>query len=130
MEVRLLDLNNSKESLQALLKAKLSGKTSLGIATFIEEVNPKLTALETTRVELIKKYGKADEQGNINLANDPEAYKSFMHEYLPLLENTFTATDFHIPAAEVSEIPADVVEAQHIVNCKWLIKESLIVNGL
>ena len=123
MEVTLLQLNNSQLSLKALQKSKLSGQTSYELASFLEEVAPHLNALETTRIELIRKHGKSDEKGDIDLEKQPQALQDFMVEYAPILENKVTVRDFHFPASEIKAIPADVVASEHVVNVKWLRKE-------
>lgn len=69
--MKLYQLIESKDSLKKLNTAEgLPFKTALSIAKDIKEIDEVLQVYENKRRELINKYGKKDENGELIIKND------------------------------------------------------------
>ena len=104
--MKLYQLIESKDSLKKLNTAEgLPFKTALSIAKDIKEIDEVLQVYENKRRELINKYGKKDENGELIIKNDNVELTdriAFVSEF-----NALTMEDVDI---EVKKIAIDDLE--------------------
>ena len=75
----------AKEPLQKLSQEKLPVKTSWGLAKLTIKLNDQWKAIDEVRNGLIKKYGTADDKGNISVKQDSENWTKFVEEFSELM---------------------------------------------
>ena len=81
MKVKILDILNAKPVFEKIVKVELPFRTIRELAKVIKAVSEELTLVETKRVELVKKYGVADEKNNIKVPQESmEAFSAEMNE--------------------------------------------------
>lgn len=104
--MKLYQLIESKDSLKKLNTAEgLPFKTALSIAKDIKEIDEVLQVYENKRRELINKYGKKDENGELIIKNDNIELTdraAFTNEF-----NTLAMEDVDI---EIKKISVDDLE--------------------
>lgn len=94
--MKLSELNDIKNSLAKLLQAPgIPAKTAYRAAKFSKVVAKEIRDLEDARVELVKKWGKADAQGNHNVT--PENMAAFTEDLNDILDE-----DCVIPVMKIS----------------------------
>ena len=123
--MKLYQLIESKDSLKKLNTAEgLPFKTALSIAKDIKEIDEVLQVYENKRRELINKYGKKDDNGELIIKNDNIElidHTAFVSEF-----NALTMEDVDI---EVKKIAIDDLEnvknmtPNDINNISFLFKE-------
>jgi hypothetical protein len=101
MKVTILQLWVSRLSLVKLDYVEFSGSKKFDVLTFMESVNDELKKLEKVRVELIKKYGKADEDNpdKVGIPNDDiDNLKKFSEEFSEVLKK-----EIKLPSLEITK---------------------------
>lgn len=89
--VKISDVVNSMEILQKLAQQNFKAKLALSIARLLKAVEVEIQTFNTTRIDLIKKYGTKDENGELitndegNCIIDPESIEIFNKEFSDLL---------------------------------------------
>ena len=89
--VKISDVVNSMEILQKLAQQNFKAKLALSIARILKAVEVEIQTFNTTRIDLIKKYGTKDENGELitndegNCIIDPESIEIFNKEFSDLL---------------------------------------------
>lgn len=76
MILTLNDILNISPILHKLSKQTFTGKIVFQIARLIKLVDEELNTLDTTRQQIIEKYGDKDENGNLIIANNGQAHVS------------------------------------------------------
>lgn len=94
------DLLNSKGSLEKLMSLDLPIVISYKLSKCIDLLNKELEHIENFRVELVKKHGSTDEQGNIKVLE--ENVDEFSKEYTSLMETE--VDDLTFPEIKLSQI--------------------------
>ena len=86
MKVTNSEIWAAKEPLDKLLQVKLPVKTSYQIARLVRKITEEYLVIEPVRIGLVKKYGKADDKGNISIFTAPqEDQEKFVVEYNELM---------------------------------------------
>ena len=89
--VKMADVVNSMEVLQKLAQQNFKAKLALSIARLLKQIEVEIQTFNTTRMDLIKKYGTKDENGELitdeegNCKIDPESVETFNKELSDLL---------------------------------------------
>ena len=100
--VKISDVVNSMETLQKLAQQNFKAKLALSIARLLKQVEAEIQTFNTTRMDLIKKYGTKDENGELitdeegNCKIDPDSIETFSKELNELL-----ATEIEINANKI-----------------------------
>lgn len=92
IQLKMNDLLNSTETLQKLSQKELKAKLALSIARLLKEAEREMQNFNEVRMNLIKKYGEkdengeliTDEKGNCKILNDNTA--DFSKELNDLIE--------------------------------------------
>jgi hypothetical protein len=71
----------AKSSIDELLKTNLPVKCAWQIAMLTGKLTPALTAIETTKDGLVKKYGQPDKNGNISIDQSSPNWNDFVSEF-------------------------------------------------
>ena len=96
--VTLENIINSAESLRALAQKELKGKTAYRVSRMLRELDKEYSLFNETRAELIKKYGKKDENGELVVSEngdytlEQEHIEDFYKEINELLKNEVELT--------------------------------------
>lgn len=89
--VKISDIVNSTEILQKLAQQNFKAKLALSIARLLKKAEEEIQTFNSTRIDLIKKYGTkgedgelvTDEEGNCKIA--PDSIETFNKELTELL---------------------------------------------
>lgn len=65
IKIKMSDLLNSTEVLQKLAQKELKARMALAIARVLKEAEREMTNFNEVRMNLIKKYGEKDENGEL-----------------------------------------------------------------
>ena len=91
--VKLSDLVNSTETLQKLAQKDFKAKLAWTIARLLKAADAEIQGFQETRMELIKKYGEKDENGELitdengNCKISPETTSNFNVEFNDLINS-------------------------------------------
>lgn len=102
--IKLGDLKNVEPTIIKIINAELPIKIAFQINLMIDDLDEKLTKLEEFRINLVKKYGKEDKHGNLQVV--PEKMQAFTQELRELMESD---VDF-----KPVKIPIEVFESANI----------------
>ena len=106
MKVKIFEIVNARPVFEKLVKLELPFHTVRAVGKVVKVVSEELTLVEQKRVELVKKYGVADEKQNITVA--PENMENFTKEYNEILntevdfENGLTVKHLENPIVNLS----------------------------
>jgi hypothetical protein len=116
MKIKLGELKNAETSLQKLIEKDLNIKIAYKLGKLIKIISAEFKEIEDSRVKLIKKYGKEDENKNIQVL--PENNEKFYIEFQQLLDEEIDI-DFEPLAleelGEISMTTTDVLKLGHIL---------------
>ena len=91
--VKLSDLVNSTETLQKLAQKDFKAKLAWSISRLLKAADAEIQNFNEARMELIKKYGEKDENGELisdengNCKISPESTKDFNTEFVDLINS-------------------------------------------
>lgn len=91
--VKLSDLVNSTETLQKLAQKSFKAKLAWSIARLLKAADTEIQGFQDARLNLIKKYGEKDENGNLvsddkgNCKIPPEFTADFNTEFAELINS-------------------------------------------
>ncbi len=85
MKVKNGDIFGAAEPLGELMKQKFPVKVAYGIARLASKINVEMKAIEEVRLGLVKKYGKENEKGNVEIKPDSEKWNEFIKEFNELM---------------------------------------------
>ena len=94
--VKILDLVNGAEALQKLANAPLKAKLAWQVAKLLQAAEKEIQDFNTTRMQLINKYGEKDDKGELVTDSDGNC---------KIIADSTTAFN-----AELSELLANEVE--------------------
>jgi hypothetical protein len=90
MQITIADLINAKPAIEKLTQQNLPARKSFQITKLMKVLNDEFTTFETCRVELVKKYGTLNEEGNWVADNN---HQEFISEIQSLLLLPCTISD-------------------------------------
>lgn len=125
MEIKLGDVVNGWESIQALSRTKFPAALSFRLARAMRSLSPVLEDYEKQRLELIKKHGRERDGGGWEIPDDePEARSAYVEELEALLDEPVTVNVKQIPERAILEVNGDVaVEPGAIVGAWFLFED-------
>ena len=114
--MKILNILNSQEWLNKLIKMPLDIKIAFKLKTFILEIDNKMKAFNEVKDEYVKKYW---EEKDWNIKVKDENIKIFNDEISKLLEEEI---DINIPEIKLEDIKWDIDTAT-LIQLDYLIKE-------
>lgn len=103
MKLTLLQIVNAKPILEKLSGMSLPIKVAYRINKILSKVNSEYKSFEDTRVSLIKKFGKEQDDGNIEVVDDNRT--KFFEEVTELLSEEI---DLNIPLLDMNAFPDSI----------------------
>lgn len=103
-----------------MIKTKVTGKLGFAVAKNIRRLANELTEFEAMKNELVLKYGKPDETGNVSIKIDSEGYDQFLQEI-----NEYCKIEQNIDIFKVDEqdIWNSSLNADEILKLDFMINE-------
>lgn len=95
MQIKLVDVFQSKDSLVKLANSDLPIKTAYNLSKLVKKLNDEYQTLEDFRIELVKKYGELD-GANYKVPQNGEKFDNFIKEY-----NDFMQTEIEVDISEI-----------------------------
>ena len=125
IELTIREILDSIETLQLILDKPMKARLSYKVACIIEEVEKENTKYNNVRNELIKKYGKRDENNNLIEVNGqvtvpPEDIDDFNKELLELLN---TQISIPLTSLDLSDIEEMELSPRQMIKIKKYIKK-------
>jgi hypothetical protein len=112
MEITLGELLNGKEPLEKLVNLEINIRTAFRLSKVITKVNTELQLFEEKRMELVNKYGTADDDGNVTVSQENIA--AFQNELGELI-SLEVALDFEpVDIDEIGDVKMTAAEMMFI----------------
>jgi hypothetical protein len=122
--MKLKDIVNSIEAINALMALKLPVVSSYKLSVFVSKIQPELTAFNEKRSELVKEFGapKLDDAGKETdqFTFTTEKGKEFNDKQNELLEQD---VNVEIPEIKIADLGNVEIEPNKLIVLAWLIKE-------
>ena len=80
MKVKLLQIVNSVEALNKLAAQPMKAVTSFEVSRNLKKISDELAIYEQSRSDLIRKFGKEDDEGQIGIKPDTKEMENFQKE--------------------------------------------------
>ncbi len=118
--IKLGDLKNVENTILKVINAELPIKIAFQINVMIDDLDDKLTKLENFRVNLVKKYGEEDAQGNLQVI--PKNMQAFSQELKELMDSDVDFTPVKIPldVFDTANIKVTVKELNALVKAGFI----------
>lgn len=110
IEISVRDLLDSSTTLQEIMQKTLKGRAAFLLARIAREVDKEYTSFNTTRMQLIQKYGEKDDNGNLitddkgNNKIPQSAIEDFNKEVSDLLETKVQLNVNAVPLDDLNDI--------------------------
>ena len=122
--VRLRNIIDGTEVLRKLAGQPLKGRTAFQVSKILKKLEEELNLFNSTRVELIKKYSKVDENnqiiqdenGNVQLQEDK--LNDFNNEIAELLNTQIEINSGKIKLVDIEDInftPAEMMALEELI---------------
>ena len=122
--VRLRNIIDGTEVLRKLAGQPLKGRTAFQVSKILKKLEEELSLFNSTRVELIKKYSKVDENnqiiqdenGNVQLQEDK--LNDFNNEIAELLNTQIEINSGKIKLVDIEDInftPAEMMALEELI---------------
>jgi uncharacterized protein YutE (UPF0331/DUF86 family) len=123
--MRLGELKNIETVIVKLMSAELPIRLAFKFGVVVEQINDNLRRLEEFRVNLVKKYGKTDNKGNLQVL--PENMDKFTDELKELLDTEVDIKIVKIPIEvfEKGDIKVSIKEINSLVKAGFIDKQEL-----
>ncbi len=118
--IKLGDLKNVENVILKIVNAELPIKIAFQINLMVDDLDDKLTKLETFRINLVKKYGQEDKSGNLQVL--PKNMQAFSQELKELMDSDVDFTPVKIPMEvfETSGIKVTVKELNALIKAGFV----------
>lgn len=124
INIKLEQLVNSTDGLKGLAQKSLRARPALAVAKILKAADAEMTTFNETRLNLIKKYGdkdengevKQDEKGNVHIPN--EALDDFTKELKELLDTQVEINANKIKMSDVENVeftPAEMAQLEDFI---------------
>lgn len=116
IEITLRDIIDSSDSLKNLSQKPLKARCAYSIGKILKQVDNEMSGFNDTRLELIKKYGEKDENGELitdeknNVHIIPAHLEDFNAELRELMDTTVELPVNKISIADIGDIEFTPVE--------------------
>ena len=125
IEIKIQDLLNSTDALQKLSKMNLKARLAWQVAKLLKVVDEEMQDFNKTRVEVIRKYGNKDENGELitdekgNCKVEGENLGSFTKELNELTDTMLSLNVNRLKIKELEELdftPAEMVQLEPFID--------------
>ena len=124
ISIKLEQLVNSTDGLKGLAQKSLRARPALAVAKILKAADAEMTTFNETRLNLIKKYGdkdengevKQDEKGNVHIPN--EVLDDFTKELKELLDTQVEINANKIKMSDVENVeftPAEMAQLEDFI---------------
>ena len=122
--VRLRNIIDGTEVLRKLAGQPLKGRTAFQVSKILKKLEEELNLFNSTRVELIKKYSKVDENGEIiqdengNVKLQEDKLNDFNNEIAELLNTPIEINSGKIKLVDIEDInftPAEMMALEELI---------------
>jgi len=121
--MKLIEIINSVEALNALSATKLPAKVSFKLGVFLKAVEPDIENYNKVRNQKLEEYGtliENKEDGTKRFTFDKEKGEKYVKELTELEESV---VEKEVPEIKLVDLGDEVIEPQHLLMLNWLIKE-------
>ena len=125
IEIKIQDLLNSTDALQKLSKMNLKARLAWQVAKLLKVVDEEMQDFNKTRVEVIRKYGNKDENGELitdekgNCKVEGENLVAFTKELNELTDTMLSLNVNRLKIKELEELdftPAEMVQLEPFID--------------
>ena len=124
INLKLETLINSAEGLKGLSQKKLMAKTAYVIGKILKAADAEMASFNETRMELIKKYGEKDENGELvqddkgNVRVSQESIEDFSNELKGLLDTEIEIAGNKIKMDDLGDVeftPQEMAQLEEFI---------------
>lgn len=124
INLKLETLINSAEGLKGLSQKKLKAKTAYVIGKILKAADAEMASFNETRMELIKKYGEKDENGELvqddkgNVRVSQESIENFSNELKGLLDTEIEIAGNKIKMDDLGDVeftPQEMAQLEEFI---------------
>lgn len=125
IEIKIQDLLNSTDALQKLSKMNLKARLAWQVAKLLKVVDEEMQDFNKTRIEVIRKYGNKDENGELitdekgNCKVEGENLVSFTKELNELTDTMLSLNVNRLKIKELEELdftPTEMVQLEPFID--------------
>ena len=121
IEITVSQLLNSTAAITEIMRTKIPSQIAYLFSRAIKKIEPELKIYEDIRAEAIKKYGKDNGKGGIEIKlDDKAAIAAFNAEINPILE---TKISMDIEPIDIKLLGDVLVEPGVFMDFDWFFKE-------
>lgn len=124
IKVKLEDLVNATDGLRGLSQKQLKARCAYAVGKILKSADAEIQSFNETRMELIKKYGEKDENGELkteengNVRIPPEGLNDFSKELRELLDTEIEISANKIKMDDIGEVeftPAEMAQLENFI---------------
>lgn len=124
IKVKLEDLVNATDGLKGLSQKQLKARCAYAVGKILKSADAEIQSFNETRMELIKKYGEKDENGELkteengNVRIPPEGLNDFSKELRELLDTEVEISANKIKMDDIGEVeftPAEMAQLENFI---------------
>lgn len=124
IKVKLEDLVNATDGLKGLSQKQLKARCAYAVGKILKSADAEIQSFNETRMELIKKYGEKDENGELkteengNVRIPPEGLNDFSKELRELLDTEIEISANKIKMDDIGEVeftPAEMAQLENFI---------------
>jgi hypothetical protein len=124
INVKLEELVNATEGLKGLSQKQLKARCAYAVGKILKSADAEIQSFNETRMELIKKYGEKDENGELkteengNVRIPAEQMEAFSRELRELLDTNVEISANKIKMDDIGEVeftPAEMAQLENFI---------------
>lgn len=124
IKVKLEDLINATDGLKGLSQKQLKARCAYAVGKILKSADAEIQSFNETRMELIKKYGEKDENGELkteengNVRIPPEGLNDFSKELRELLDTEIEISANKIKMDDLGDVeftPAEMTQLENFI---------------
>lgn len=124
IKVKLEDLVNATDGLKGLSQKQLKARCAYAVGKILKSADAEIQSFNETRMELIKKYGEKDENGELkteengNVRIPPEGLNDFSKELRELLDTEVEISANKIKMDDLGNVeftPAEMAQLENFI---------------
>tara|TARA_R100000656_G_C3872383_1_gene112487 strand:+ start:183 stop:548 length:366 start_codon:yes stop_codon:yes gene_type:complete len=121
MKVKLIEIVNSADAFNKIAQQPMKAAVSFKVAKNLKSVGEELSVFEQSRGDLIRKYGKEDDEGNISIEPSTKGMKDFQKELGELLNVEVDLNGFK--KIKLSQLSKCELSPQEMASLEFAIQE-------
>ena len=121
MKVKLVQIVNSTEAMNKIATQPMKAAVSFKVAKNLKKLSEELAVFEQSRGDLIRKYGKEDEEGNVAIEPKTKGMTEFQKELSELLNVDVDLNGFK--KIKLSQLSKCELTPQEMASLEFAIEE-------